>query len=35
VDAVFGLTARVVNDPVSGTPMVVPLGRHHVAVAAE
>ena len=32
---VFGLTARIVTDPVSDTPMVVPLGRHHVAVAAE
>ena len=35
VDDVFGLTARIVTDPVSDTPMVVPLGRHHVAVAAE
>ncbi len=34
VGAVFGLTARIVTDPVSDTPMVVPLGRHHVAVAA-
>jgi iron complex transport system ATP-binding protein len=25
---VFGLKARVVPDPVSGTPMVVPIGRH-------
>lgn len=24
----FGLTARVVPDPVSGTPLVVPVGRH-------
>ena len=35
VAEVFGLTARIVTDPVSDTPMVVPLGRHHVAVAAE
>jgi iron complex transport system ATP-binding protein len=26
---VFGLASRVVPDPVSGTPMVVPIGRHH------
>ena len=35
VDDVFGLAARIVTDPVSDTPMVVPLGRHHVAIAAE
>ena len=28
VAEVFGLEARVVPDPVSGTPMVVPIGRH-------
>ena len=28
VAEVFGLTSRVVPDPVSGTPMVVPIGRH-------
>lgn len=27
---VFGLTARVVPDPVSGTPLVLPVGRRHV-----
>lgn len=26
---VFGLPCRVVPDPVSATPMVVPIGRHH------
>ncbi|MCB7137469.1 ABC transporter ATP-binding protein [Cellulosimicrobium marinum] len=26
---VFGMRSRVVPDPVSGTPMVVPIGRHH------
>ena len=26
---VFGLANRVVPDPVSGTPMVVPIGRYH------
>lgn len=29
VEKVFGLGARVIPDPVSGTPMVVPIGRHH------
>lgn len=26
---VFGMDSRVVPDPVSGTPMIVPIGRHH------
>ena len=26
---VFGLDSRVLPDPVSGTPLVIPLGRHH------
>ncbi|MBG6179615.1 ABC transporter ATP-binding protein [Arthrobacter sp. CAN_A1] len=29
VTSVFGLECRVIPDPVSGTPMVVPVGRHH------
>ena len=29
VDAVFGMPSQVLTDPVSGTPMVVPIGRHH------
>jgi len=29
VRAVFGLDSRVVTDPVSHTPLVVPIGRHH------
>jgi iron complex transport system ATP-binding protein len=28
VEAVFGLATKVIPDPVSGTPLVVPLGRH-------
>jgi iron complex transport system ATP-binding protein len=28
VRGAFGLEARVVPDPVSGTPLVVPVGRH-------
>ncbi|GGC80252.1 cobalamin ABC transporter ATP-binding protein [Tersicoccus solisilvae] len=31
VREVFGLDARVLTDPVSGTPMIVPIGRHHRA----
>ena len=34
VTEVFGLPCRVVDDPVSGTPMVVPIGRH-LNVSAE
>ena len=26
---VYGLTARVIEDPVSHTPTVIPVGRHH------
>jgi len=29
VRRVFGLDSRVVPDPVSGAPMVLPIGRHH------
>lgn len=29
VREVFGITAQIVPDPVSGSPMVVPMGRHH------
>ncbi len=32
---VFGLESRVIPDPVSGTPMVVPLGRHHASGGAD
>lgn len=35
VTEVFGLTCEVVPDPVSGTPMIVPRGRHHVAPLRE
>jgi iron complex transport system ATP-binding protein len=31
VETVFGLPCRVVDDPVTGTPMVVPLGRRRDA----
>jgi iron complex transport system ATP-binding protein len=29
VRTVFGLECRVVPDPVSGTPLIIPIGRHH------
>ncbi|MFB2554245.1 ABC transporter ATP-binding protein [Herbiconiux liangxiaofengii] len=31
VRAVFGLDSRVIADPTSGKPLMLPLGRHHVA----
>jgi iron complex transport system ATP-binding protein len=30
VTRTFGMRCSVIEDPASGTPMVVPLGRHHV-----
>jgi iron complex transport system ATP-binding protein len=30
VEAVFGLDSSVIPDPVSGTPLVIPIGRHRV-----
>jgi len=30
---VFGLDSRVLPDPVSGTPLIIPLGRHHTDLA--
>lgn len=34
VTEVFGLSCEVVPDPVSGTPMIVPRGRHHAGQAS-
>lgn len=34
VREVFGLRSQVVPDPVSGRPMVLPLGRHHCGAPA-
>ncbi|MFD7712443.1 ABC transporter ATP-binding protein [Streptomyces sp. NPDC059785] len=34
VHEVFGLRSAVVPDPASGTPMIVPMGRHHVTAPA-
>jgi iron complex transport system ATP-binding protein len=30
VTELFGMPCRVIGDPVSGTPLIVPVGRHHV-----
>ena len=30
---VFGLSASIVDDPISGTPTIIPIGRHHCAPA--
>ncbi|UZN02187.1 ABC transporter ATP-binding protein [Cellulomonas sp. S1-8] len=32
---VFGMTARVIPDPVSGTPLVLPVGRHRTGRIAQ
>lgn len=32
VEEVFGLRSRVVPDPLTGRPMIVPIGRHHTVV---
>ncbi|MFE6306187.1 ABC transporter ATP-binding protein [Nocardiopsis sp. NPDC057823] len=29
VEAVFGLRSRIITDPVSGRPLMLPIGRHH------
>ncbi|WP_040159574.1 ABC transporter ATP-binding protein [Mobilicoccus massiliensis] len=31
VEEVYGMPSRVVPDPVSGKPLVLPIGRHHAA----
>ncbi|WP_324278590.1 ABC transporter ATP-binding protein [Blastococcus brunescens] len=31
VRAVFGLDSRVIVDPTSGAPLMLPIGRHHMA----
>jgi iron complex transport system ATP-binding protein len=35
VRAVFGLDSRVIADPTSGAPLMLPLGRHHVDTPAD
>ncbi|ANS79656.1 ABC-type Fe3+-siderophore transport system, ATPase component [Serinicoccus hydrothermalis] len=34
VEQVFGMRSQVVPDPVSGKPMVLPIGRHHATSAS-
>lgn len=33
VEEVFGLACRVTPDPVSGAPLIIPVGRHHARYA--
>ncbi|MFF8501360.1 ABC transporter ATP-binding protein [Streptomyces anulatus] len=35
VRAVFDLDSRIIEDPVSGRPLMLPIGRHHVLGRAE
>ncbi|GAA1193570.1 ABC transporter ATP-binding protein [Streptomyces hebeiensis] len=35
VTDVFGMRCSVTEDPASGTPLIVPMGRHHVSAAPE
>jgi iron complex transport system ATP-binding protein len=35
VRAVFGLDSRVIPDPTSGRPLMLPIGRHHMTAPAE
>lgn len=35
VRAIFGLESRIIEDPVSGRPLMLPVGRHHVRSPAE
>ena len=29
VSALFGLSSQIIEDPVSGKPLMLPIGRHH------
>ncbi len=35
VRSVFNLESRVIPDPVTGTPLIIPIGRHHVPTELE
>jgi len=35
VQQVFGLESQIITDPVSGTPLVIPIGRHHVSISSD
>ncbi|MFE5256887.1 hypothetical protein [Streptomyces coelicoflavus] len=34
VRSVYGMESRVIEDPVSGRPLVLPVGRHHTTATA-
>jgi iron complex transport system ATP-binding protein len=34
VRTVYGMESRVIEDPVSGRPLVLPIGRHHTTATA-
>ncbi|MFC9465943.1 hypothetical protein [Streptomyces coelicoflavus] len=34
VRSVYGMESRVIEDPVSGRPLVLPIGRHHTTATA-
>ncbi|MEU4981229.1 hypothetical protein [Streptomyces sp. NPDC021969] len=34
VRSVYGMESRVIEDPVSGNPLVLPIGRHHTTATA-
>lgn len=35
VRQVFGLDSRIIADPTSGKPIMLPIGRHHMALASD
>jgi iron complex transport system ATP-binding protein len=35
VRQVFGLESRVITDPISGRPIMLPVGRHRMAAAID
>jgi iron complex transport system ATP-binding protein len=35
VEEVFGLRCQVTEDPISGTPLVIPMGRHHTPAGSQ
>jgi iron complex transport system ATP-binding protein len=35
VRAVFGIESRIIVDPTSGMPLMLPIGRHHTAAPAD
>jgi len=35
VSAVFGMDSTIVEDPLSGRPLMLPRGRHHVRASSD